>query len=133
MTDKQESTVDKKEIKTSAAEKKEIKTSAPDKSNDKHISPLLTFSENTKFIFNITIAALLVVLFASLSSYKRMNYIAIVLFLIAFYISFTETTRLYKSTPKILSSPLRNTVLLSYALCFMFLALFLYLSFICFF
>ncbi len=127
MTDKKASEKEKK------ASKKEKKATAADKSNDKGISPLLTFSENTKFIFNITIAALLVVLFASLSSYKRINYIAMGLFLIAFYISFTETTRLYKSTPKILSSPLRNTVLLSYALCFMFLALFLYLSFICFF
>lgn len=133
MTDKQESVVDKKEIKESVVDKKEKNPTAADKSNDKHISPLLTFSENTKFIFNITIAALLVVLFASLSSYKRMNYIAIILFLIAFYISFTETTTLYKSAPNFFSSPLRNTILLSYGLCFMFLALFVYLSFICFF
>ena len=96
-------------------------------------SSLLTFTENTKLVFNLTAAALVLVIFSTLTSYTWTRYIAMMLLVIAFYINCTETSRLYSNTPEIMSSPLRNNIIMSYALCFMFLALFLYLSFISFF
>jgi hypothetical protein len=97
--------------------------------NNKRHASMIAFTKNTKLVFTLTVFSLIVLILSAISEIKSGRFIAMFILLAAFYINFQETLKLYKTVPQILSTPLRNNVLMSFGLCFTLFSLFVYISF----